>query len=140
MGFVKFEVTGDDDGSIELSISVSNGKYSATQDVWVYPRDITEFGNALKNFPQKLNDEVVFKCGSDGPSVDCYVKIRVFIFDNAGHPAIEILFNNHQQAPDYADSHFYVKCEVNTLNKLGYALSTWVNNMNEPIRMELDEL
>jgi hypothetical protein len=137
MSYIKFKVIGTDDDIINLSISVSNGEYSATQDIYIYRHDILKFGNALKNFPRKPDEEVIFEYGSDDNSFYCYAKIRAFIFDNAGHPAIEILFNNHREAPDYAKSHFYIKCEVNTLNKLGSALCTWSDDINKPIQMEL---
>jgi hypothetical protein len=137
MSYIKFEVIGIDEDIVNLSISASNGEYSASQDIYIYPQDILKFGNALKNFPRKLDDEVVFEYGSDDNSFYCYAKIRAFIFDNAGHPALEILFNNRREAPYCSESHFYIKCEVSTMNKLGSTLCTWADDINKPLQMEL---
>ena len=130
MSFIRFETIWEDDGCFDIEISASNDKYSATQeDIIVFPKDLIEFGDALKIFPQKISDRIVFeKPGKYKISVIC---------DNSGHPVIEIIFKNDAEVPNYAESHFLITCEANILNKLGYAICNWIDNMKEPLYFEL---
>jgi hypothetical protein len=130
MSFIRFETIWEDDGCYGLEISASNGKYAAMQeDICIQPKDINAFGNTLKVFPQKIEDQIIF----DKPGK---YKIKIFC-DKTGHPVIEISFKNDTEVPNCADSHFYIQCEASALNKLGYALCDWIDNMKEPLYVEL---
>ncbi len=142
MSYIRFERIWEDyDKMVQILISSSNGSYSCSQDIYIYPEEIMTFGEQLKIFPQSLEEDVVLAYGSDDPKVYAYLHLRACTYNRAGHVALEIKTDNHnihKKAYQHASTHFFVACEATVLNKLGRALCAWTNDMSQPLELEWD--
>jgi hypothetical protein len=55
----------ESEGFYNIEVSASNGRFASTVDIYCYPEEIANFGQQLLNFPQTLQQEVVFENGED---------------------------------------------------------------------------
>ena len=122
---ISIERLNEDVDAPHVELKISHGDFSAVQDSYISDEYFLEFGKELQSFPQNLKHEVIFEDGSPDPKYYCYIRLRAFVYDGVGHSALEIRIENHGVAPYSATAHFYILCEVGTLNHLGKALESW---------------
>ncbi|MDH4259588.1 MAG: hypothetical protein OEW16_04715 [Gammaproteobacteria bacterium] len=115
----------DDDGMLQLQLSAESGQRALSQDLYAYPEELREFGTKLEAFPSSVKDSVVFEYGTSDPKVYCWVRLRAYVYDGAGHSALEVMAQNNLEPPVQASALFSVKLEAATLNKLGQELVAW---------------
>lgn len=126
----------DSDEMVQVELSASNDIITAQQDFYAYPDNIKEFAKFLQNFPRSINDEAKFESGSEEQGYYNYLLIRAFVYDMVGHSAFEIKMDNHEKAPEYALTHFHIKCEAAMINEIGRQLSSWIEDMSVPKKIE----
>jgi hypothetical protein len=105
---------------------ISNNDFSARREEYINDSFWLNFGIELQSFPKNLKDEVVFGFGnaeSDNP-----IFLRAFVYDGVGHSALEVKITRQSSPPYSASAHFYILCEVATLNLLGKELELWIKS------------
>lgn len=105
---------------------ISDGRYAAAQDSYLDDSQWLEFARNLQSFPGDLASEVIF--GGVYPEAAYYIFLRAFIFDEVGHAALEIRIARNGDEVLTAKSHFSIRCEVATLNRLGSELQRWIES------------
>ncbi len=125
----------DSDEMLQLEVKASNDDQVSSQDFYVYPDDLANFGSQLQNFPKSQADVVSLEYGED-PKFYCYFRLRAIIIDSVGHAAIEIKIDNRLEPPSKASSNFFMPSEVATINEFGNKLCGWVGEMNADFRFE----
>ena len=118
----------DDDDAPHTQIGVADGGYSASQDSHVSPQYWIEFGQALQSFPQTPKHEALFESGSRDAGWYCFIRLRAYERDMAGHAAFEVEMTNHATGASHRSSHFHVFCEAAALNRLGHSLERWARS------------
>jgi len=129
----------DDDGMLQLQLHAANGPRSISQDFYTYPSDLEQFGAKLQVFPGSVKDAAIFEYGSTDPKVYCWVRMRAYLYDGAGHSALEFTVHSNQPQPDQASAQFSVKLEAATLNKLGEELAAWSRSKEGDFEFEASE-
>jgi hypothetical protein len=125
----------DSDEMLQLEVTASNDEQVSHQDFYVYPDELTDFGEQLQAFPKSQTDVVSLEYGED-PKFYCYFLLRAIILDSVGHAAIEIKIDNRLEPPVKASSNFFMPSEVASINSFGKNLSGWVKDMNAEFRFE----
>jgi hypothetical protein len=119
----------DEDQLFRYRIILSNGLASASLDFWGYSNSFKDFAKELIDFPKTNQDTVTYQLGNDRsdeqPNSAYYLLLKAFCTDAAGHTAIKVVVDNHQEGSDYQRSQFYIKSEPNSLNQLGKKLEAW---------------
>ena len=121
----------DNDQPPHTQICVSDGDYAASQDSHVSPEDFIEFGLALQSFPQTGEHQAVFKSGSRESGWYCFIHLRAYERDIAGHAAFEVEMTNHAPGPSHRSAHFHIWCEAAALNRFGQSLEAWARSGRE---------
>jgi hypothetical protein len=62
-----------------------------------------------------------------------FVLIRAFLFDSVGHAAIEFAVSNNSTPPYSAQTSFFIRSEVASINYLGQQLRAWVISHDSPL-------
>ena len=106
---------------LNLRIIASNGQQSGEHEFYCGVDHLRKAGAALSEFPRSLNDEFLWEFGADyqrdrGDGFSCF---RVFVFNNRGHCAIQLRFNNNLELPDRAVTDFCIRAEAAKLSLLG---------------------
>ncbi len=137
MQFIKIEnMWEDSDGMLQIQIQASNGLMMATQDIYVYPKDLSAFAYELQSFPKNLQHKVTLELGSKDPKYYNYILLRAAVHDSVGHSALEIEISNNLQPPARTEAHFYLTCEPALLNEVGHKIIGWTKDMTEPFHIE----
>ncbi len=118
----------DADDAPHTQIGLADGAYSASQDSHVSREYWIEFGQALQSFPQTPKHEALFESGSRDAGYYCYIRLRAYERDMAGHAAFEVEMTNHSTGASHRSSHFHVFCEAAALNRLGHSLERWARS------------
>jgi hypothetical protein len=129
----------DDDGMLQLQLRAQSGERALSQDFYAYPEDLRQFGATLEAFPSSAKDSAVFEYGSGDPKVYCWVRLRAYLYDSAGHSALEVMVENNLEPPAQASAQFSVKLEAATLNKLGQELVAWSRSKERDFEFEARE-
>ena len=79
----------DDDGLMQVRVSVDGNERQSWGEACCYPKTVSEFGQALIDFPSSISDEVKLEFGSMDPMYADYLLVRAFVYDGVGHCAIE---------------------------------------------------
>jgi hypothetical protein len=126
----------DSDGMVQVEVQATTTEWRATQDLYTYPDDLASFAEALETFPTGPNAEARFEYGKENGEVHSHVLLRAFLLNGRGHSAFEIKTNNNKKEPHKAVAHFFMPCEVATVNRIGKELRTWSQNMATPLQVE----
>jgi hypothetical protein len=123
-------------GMVQIKVHASNERYSATQDVYVYIKDLKNFATELQEFPLCLKHQVTLEVGSKKPEYYDYLLLRALVHDSVGHSAIEIEMADHLKPPRFTHAHFYLSCEPALVNELGHRIADWTKDLAEPLSIE----
>jgi len=126
----------DDDGMLQVDVSVNYGGYATYQDVYVYPEDLIEFGERLANYGASPKEEVVLEVGSTNESAYCWLRLRAFQFDEVGHSAIEVSTHRNGAPHVRARCQFSVPLEIASINELGTQIQAWARANDLPLVFE----
>ena len=127
------------DGMLHLDMHAANATSYLSQDFYVYPDDLARFGAKLEAFPSSVTDTAVFEYGSAESNVYSWVRLKAYLYDLAGHSALEFSANNNKQPPEQASGVFSVKLEAASLNALGAALGAWAKSTEDDFEFEARE-
>lgn len=107
--------------NLNLKIQASNSSARVEMDFYIGAQVLTEFANALEQFPKYKNQVFLWEAGSEVPEDRWayYLRIRTFCLDELGHCAIQLRWNNNQNLPDRVISDFCILAEAGQVNRLG---------------------
>jgi hypothetical protein len=85
--FLELQIVWKDDDMFELKVTVSNGRYFGTTDVYDTTESLFSFAQALIGFPND-NKKLLHEAGNkDGYA---YFSMNFYCIDNTGHIGVEI--------------------------------------------------
>jgi len=107
-----------------LEFYISNGRFSATVDIYCSVEDIKNIGNGLLDFPQKIGAEFLYTYGSEKPEDRFYrlFSMRAYTTDAKGHCALQFRINLNEKEPLEGQSVFSLPAEAHAINRLGKLL------------------
>jgi hypothetical protein len=123
-------------GMIEVQASVEGMGYAATQDFYVYPNELMQFGEKLQEFPKNTSDEVILESGSTDDRSYCWVRFVAYVYDQKGHCALEFSVQRNGARQVQAKSQFSVQMDASALNELGRQITLWVKDNDSPLVYE----
>tara|TARA_B100001093_G_C26564543_1_gene900202 strand:+ start:173 stop:601 length:429 start_codon:yes stop_codon:yes gene_type:complete len=136
MPYIKIEnIWTDSDDMLQLEVTASNGNQKTTQDFYIYPDDLLDFGQKLQSFPKNKDDSVSIEYGV-APEFYCYFFLKALIWNSTGNAAFEIKVNNRLDIPLKTETHFFLSCEVATINNFGKKLESWSKDSGKPLCFE----
>ena len=133
MRFILKHLWVDSDEMPQIEVFLEGDGYSATQDIYIYPSDLEEFGKKLEQFPSSVTEEVVLEIGSTEGNHYCWFKLRAYIYDGVGHCAFEISTKKNGAVHLKAQSQFSVLTEAASLNFLGKEIKNWAKYNETPL-------
>jgi hypothetical protein len=109
---------------IELRISVGNGRFSGSADVYVATGRLLEVCAALKGFPSNSDDERDLRFGAFGSRAACGgVRLQLKCKDLAGHPMIRATIEDgYNGREDTESSIVFIDFEPGALDDFVVAL------------------
>ena len=116
-----------------VSFRARNEDVAGALDVYLHPEDVREWGEHLVDFGTSIEDEATFELGSREGNGAYYLLVRAFIYDSAGHAAIEFDADNLRTPPYGTQAHFFIPCEVASINRLGRQVRSWSKDGGEPL-------
>lgn len=137
MGAVEFKtLLQDDDGMLELEVTVQGSGHVATHRTYVYPEELSAFGAALQSYPFSETKEAVLEVGSQDPGWYGYLKMRVFLLSGFGRSALEMQHETRGELPDRATGIFYVTGEPASFSRLGEDICRFAASNGQAMRTE----
>jgi hypothetical protein len=106
---------------LQLKIEASNGRQTASIEIYVDASDLVEVANSLETFPRHASDVFLYEIGSDKVEDRWayYFRLRAFTFSATGHTALQLCFNNNRDLPYRESAEFCIRSEAAQLNRLG---------------------
>lgn len=106
---------------IQLDFFVSNGRFNGNTDFYCNTEDLITIGQALLNFPLKIDDEFRYDPGSENPRDKCYdcFLLRVYTLDSVGHCAIQFAININGNELNKSACRFSIAADAASINRLG---------------------
>jgi hypothetical protein len=137
MGSVEFKTLGqDDDGMLELQVTVAGNGHIGTHKAYLYPDDLNAFGAALQSYPLSVTREAVLEAGSLDPTWYGYLRLRVFLLSGFGRSALEMQYETRGELPDQANVTFYVPGEPASFSRLGEQICEFASGNDACMRAE----
>ena len=106
---LRIKVVDPDDDYLGIEIQAANKRFAGTARIYAGLDELSKFGNQIRGFPAKIEDEKTYEFGSRDPSVaGGYCKLCFQCVDRAGHVAIAILVedDDHRHPPGKAELSF----------------------------------
>jgi len=135
-GFIRFQRYEYDAEEWHVGITASNGAIQSYDEIYCYPTDLKNFASALKSFPSGINDEFKFEQGMEDKRSDCYLLLKIYVRDSAGHCAIQVRMNNNRDGVYEGLAAFAIKAEAASLNSLGNSLDQFATGNNRDFRID----
>jgi hypothetical protein len=137
MGAVEFRTLGrDDDGMLELQVTVEGNGHRGTHRAFLYPEDLNAFGAVLQSYPLSESREAVLEAGSLDPSWYGYLRLRVFLLSGFNRSALEVQYETRGELPDCANVTFYVPGETASFSRLGEEICEFASADSQLLRNE----
>ncbi|MCP9761466.1 hypothetical protein [Lacihabitans soyangensis] len=90
--YLELKVIWKDDDVLELSVKVSNGRYSGITEVYDTPETLFNFARRLEGYPS-VNQELFYEAGKkDSYS---FFSMRFYKIDSAGQIGVEIMLEEN---------------------------------------------
>ncbi|GJG96680.1 hypothetical protein [Cupriavidus pauculus] len=121
---------------MEVRVSLEGNGHKWWGEAWCYPETISQFGQALVDFPNSVAHEVILELGSADPSYAEHLLVRAFVYDGVGHCAVEFKAESRGNSITSASAKFTVPTEAASLNEMGRKLVAWSLSPNEPFAFE----
>ena len=105
----------------ELEVLASNGSFKGSTNIYCNVSDFEEIGKRLIEFPRFIGDSYLYEYGSPDPKARFFRQIilRAYTLDRSGHCALQVAMNLNQDEPEEGTCRFSIKCEPNSLIRLG---------------------
>jgi hypothetical protein len=106
---------------LQLLLETSNGRQSASLEIYVNADSIKEMSNALEAFPRHATDAYLFEVGSEREEDRWayYLRFQAFLTNALGHSALLFRFNNNRELPYRELAEFCIETEPASINRLG---------------------
>lgn len=126
----------DEDTLMEVRVSLAgNGRQSWCQ-AHCYPETFSQFGQALMDFPNSTSHEVRLELGSTDPSYGEHLLVRAFVYDGAGHCAVQFKAESRGDILAASSVNFAVPTEAASLNQMGKNIVAWALSPAKPFEFE----
>lgn len=126
----------DDDTLMQVRVSLAGNGRQSWSEAYCYPETISQFGQGLIDFPNSTSHEVKFELGSTDPSYAEHLLLRAFVYDGAGHCAVEFKAESRGNSLVSSSVRFAVPTEAASLNELGRRIVAWSLSPTEPFIFE----
>lgn len=137
MGAVELRTLGhDDDGMLELQVTVEGNGHLGTHRAFLYPEDLNAFGAVLQSYPLSETREAVLEAGSLDPTWYGYLRLRVFLLSGFNRSALEVQYETRGELPDSANVTFYVPGETASFSRLGEEICEFASTDGQLLRNE----
>ena len=137
MGVIELRALGrDEDGLLELLVSVAGNGHLGTHRAYVYPEELDAFGAALQSYPFSDTKEAVLEVGSRDPDWYGYLKLRVFLLAGFDRSALEVQYETRGELPDTANVLFHVPGDPVSFSRLGGEICRFSAAHEAPMRCE----
>ncbi len=105
----------------QLEITVSNGVFGGSTDIYCNVDDLAEIGCGLREFSAKISDDYRFEYGSENPATRFYryFLLRAYALDSLGHCAIQFAMNLNEAEPNEGVCKLSIPAEPMAINRLG---------------------
>jgi hypothetical protein len=112
---------------LQLLLEVSNGRQTASLEIYLSIDSLRELADALEVFPRHVNDVHVLEIGTEDPRERWayYLLIRAFVTNGLGHCALMFRLNNNRDLPYRELAEFCIEAEPANINQLGRLLRTF---------------
>jgi len=109
---------------LQLFLEASNGRQSASLEIYLNADSLSEIANALMAFPRHASDAYLFEVGSEREEDRWayYLRFRAFLTDALGHSALLFRFNNNRELPYREVAEFCIETDPASINRLGELL------------------
>lgn len=109
---------------LQLWLEVSNGRQTASMEIYVNTDALVDAGKSLEQFPRHATDVYLFELGSERPEDRWayYLRIRAFLTNGRGHCALLFRMNNNRDLPYRELAEFCIEAEAANINRLGSLL------------------
>ena len=109
---------------LQLFLEASNGRQSASLEIYINADSLSEIASALIAFPRHASDEYLFEVGSEREEDRWayYWRFRAFLTDALGHSALLFRFNNNRELPYRELAEFCIETDPASINRLGELL------------------
>jgi len=126
---------------LQLLLEVSNGRQTASLEIYANTESIVDFAKALESFPRHASDAYLFELGSERPEDRWayYLRIRAFLTDDLGHCALLFRMNNNRDLPYRELAEFCVEAEAANINRLGNLLRNFSKLKHSSLFWSADE-
>ncbi len=106
---------------LQLEFFVSNGSFSGNADIYCNTEDLKTIGQALRNFPSKLDDEFRYEIGSENPEDRQYLYflMKAYTTDSVGHCAIQFAIDINGDELNKSSCRFSIQADASSINRLG---------------------
>jgi hypothetical protein len=118
---------------LHIELRASNGSTCGTQEFYCRSGELEAFGRQLRSFPASVASEVRLEIGKRDAGWAHFVLVRAYVYDDAGHTALEIEVMNQFEKPHAQAAQFSIVCEAASLNRLGKELLAWCENRKNPL-------
>ena len=115
----------DDDTLMQVRVSLAGNGRQAWGEAYCHPETFSQFGQSLIDFPNSTSHEVKFELGSADQKYSEHLLLRVFVFDGAGHCAVEFIAETRGNSLASSSVRFAVPTEAASLNKMGKEIVAW---------------
>lgn len=115
----------DDDSLMQVRVALEGSGRQSWGEAYCYPEALTQFGQALIEFPTSTSHQVQFELGSADESYREHLVVRAFVYDGAGHCAVEFKAETRGDPITSSSVRFAVPTEAASLNEMGREIVAW---------------
>ena len=112
---------------LNLLVSAGNSSTQAEFEIYANASDLDDAAVSLIGFPNTDNQIFTWELGSEDAQdrFAFHFRLRIFQFSSTGRCAIEVRFNNNQQAPNQQIVEFCIEAYASDLDRLGKKFETF---------------
>jgi len=126
----------DDDTLMQVRVSLAGNGRQSWGEAYCYPETFLQFGQALTDFPNSISHEVKLELGSTDPNYAEHLLLRAFVYDGAGHSAVEFKAESRGDSLASSSVRFAVPTEAASLNEMGRKIVAWSLSPTVPFTFE----
>lgn len=126
---------------LQLLLEASNGRQTASLEIYVSADLVNEMANALAVFPRHASDAYLCEIGSERKEDHWayYFRFRAFLTDALGHSALLFRFNNNRELPHRELAEFCIETDPASIHRLSALLKEFAKLQHETLYWSMDD-
>ena len=126
---------------LQVEFWISNGEFSGSTDIYVDREQLVEIGEALSQFPTRVDDVYEFLYGSEDPEKNFYrfFAMKAYTTNSLGRCAIQFAINRNTEMPEEGSCRFSLQASAGAVNKLGNLLQRFAELKHLEFRWSEDQ-